>query len=60
VSSDSGETATNAAPPVSIVTGGVVTAPGFDPIVITSTGSASSGGANGDKEVFIPTVDIVR
>jgi len=55
------ETATSAAPPVSIVSGGVVTAPGFDPIVITATGSSNSaGGAGGSKEVFIPTVPIVQ
>lgn len=61
VTSDSGTDTASSGAPVSIVTNGVVTAPGFDPIVITSTGSASSGGgANGQKEVFIPTVDIVR
>lgn len=62
VTSDAaGVSATNAAPPVSIVSNGVVTAPGFDPIVITSSGSSSSGGANGGgKEVFIPTVPIVQ
>lgn len=62
VTSDAaGVSATNSAPPVSIVSNGVVTAPGFDPIVISSTGSSSaSGGANGGKEVFIPTVPIVQ
>lgn len=61
VTSDSADqSASNSAPPVSIVSNGVVTAPGFDPIVITSTGSSSSGGAGGGKEVYIPTVPIVQ
>jgi len=61
VTSDSADSsASSAAPPVSIVSNGVVTAPGFDPIVITSTGSSSSGGSGGGKEVFIPTVPIIQ
>jgi hypothetical protein len=38
-----------------IVTNGVVTAAGFDPIIITST--AANSGTDG-RDVFIPTVDI--
>lgn len=57
--SSSSQTATSAPPPVSIVANGVVTAPGYDPIVITSTGS-NSGSSNGGKEIFIPTVPIVQ
>lgn len=57
ITSDS-ETSSSSSAPVSIVSNGVVTAPGFDPIVITSTGS-NSNAASGGKEVFIPTVAII-
>lgn len=57
ITSDS-ETSSGSSTPVIIVSNGVVTAPGFDPIVITSTGS-NSNGASGGKEVFIPTVPII-
>jgi hypothetical protein len=40
----------------SIVTNGVVTAPGFDPIIITST--AGNSGTTGGRDVYIPDVDI--
>jgi len=59
VTSDSESSSSSSAAPVSIVSNGVVTAPGFDPIVITSTGS-NSNAATGGKEVFIPTVPIIQ
>lgn len=59
VTSDSSSSSSSSSQPVSIVTNGVVTAPGFDPIIITNSGS-SSNSASGGKEVFIPTVPIVQ
>jgi len=54
--STTSSTSTTSAKVDSIISGGVVTAPGYDPLVITKTAQNQNGGPN----AFVPNIPIMK